>query len=802
MENCLHCGQPVPAGSPGGAGFCCAGCKAAFELIEGMGLDSYYQRRCLDPDQPLLKPEDDARHFDFAAYTSLDADGIATLHLMVEGLHCAACVWLIETVLKKQPGVKHARINMTTRRLVLKWDGARTDAETLVHAVSTLGYRLAPFDPALISRETDKLEKRLLRAMVVAGFAAGNVMLFSVSVWAGHATGMGEFTRATLHWLSALIALPAIAYAARPFFASALSALKARRTNMDVPISLAIVLASAMSLVETVRMGEHVYFDSAVSLVFFLLIGRYLDSRARGRARAAGENLMGLRARAVTIIGDDGTRTVAPPEKLKPGMRILVAAGERIAADGEVIDGVSDIDTQLINGESVPERCQPGGRVFAGTLNLSAPLSVRVTATGEETLLSEIVRLMEAAEDARAKYVALADRVARAYAPVVHTLAGAAFLGWWLAGGLAWQDALMIAIAVLIITCPCALGLAVPAVQVVAGGRLLARGMLMKSGTALERLAGIDVVAFDKTGTLSEGAPQWVNAGEVGVEDARLAASLAAVSKHPLSRALARDVADVVPASGVAEIPGSGLSLSTDLGEVRLGRAAWCGAEDDPARAEAELWLKRPGRAPVRFAFSDRVREDAADVVAELKRRGLDVVLLSGDRAPAVQAAARASGIAEWRAELSPADKVRHLEDLAAQGKRVLMVGDGLNDAPALASAHVSLSPSTAADVSQTTADLIFQGKALGPVIEALDVATRADRLIKQNFALSFAYNALTVPLALMGLVTPLIAAAAMSASSLVVISNALRLGLGRGVRLKREGTPAKAAQTHKEVAA
>ncbi|MCR4377858.1 MAG: heavy metal translocating P-type ATPase, partial [Rhodospirillales bacterium] len=662
---------------------------------------------------------------------------------------------------------------------VLKWETKTTSAESLAHMVTRLGYRLAPYDPSLLSAETEQREKQLLRAMVVAGFAAGNVMLFSVSVWAGHSTGMGEFTRGMMHWLSALIALPAIAYSARPFFYSALTALKVWRTNMDVPISLAVILASTMSLVETIRMSDHVYFDSAISLVFFLLIGRYLDSRARGRARSAGENLMGLRARAVTIVQEDGRCEIAPPQKLNVGMRFLVAAGERIAADGQVLSGESDIDTQLINGESVPERAAPGCQVFAGTLNLSGPMTIRVTAVGEDTLLGEIVRLMEAAEDARAKYVALADRVARLYAPVVHTLAAAAFLGWWLGVGAPWQEALMVSIAVLIITCPCALGLAVPAVQVVAGGRLLRRGILMKSGTALERLASADVCVFDKTGTLTQGQPQWINAEDIGEDDIHLAASLAVVSKHPLSRALSRRVAGVAPAQGVEEIPGSGLRLDTPEGEVRLGRREWCGVEGRLESAEAELWLARPHVDPVRFIFTDQVRQDAAATVAELYRQGFKVMLLSGDRTAAVKAAAGQAGIIDWHAGLSPADKVKMLEALSAQGHRVMMVGDGLNDAPALAAAHVSLSPSSAADISQIVADVVFQGDKLASVLEAIHVAKRADRLIKQNFALSFVYNILTVPLALAGVVTPLIAAIAMSTSSLVVISNALRLNMG-----------------------
>jgi len=790
QSTCLHCGETVPPGSTGGAQFCCSGCRAAYEMIQGMGLDSYYQRRCLDPDQPTLRPDDDDTRFDFQAYTDVDDNGLSTLHLMVEGLQCAACVWLIETVLRKQPGVHHARINMTTRRLVLKWDGAETNADQLVAVVTHLGYRLAPYDPTLISAETQQREKQLLRALVVAGFAAGNVMLFSVSVWAGHDQGMGAFTRSMMHWLSALIALPAIAYSARPFFRSAITALKAGRTNMDVPISLAVLLASAMSLVETIRMTDHVYFDSAISLVFFLLIGRYLDSRARGRARAAGENLVGLKARAVTIVHADGSREIAPPERLMPAMKFLTAAGERIAADGLVLSGESDIDTSLINGESMPVQARVGEKVFAGTLNLTGPITIEVTQTGEDTLLSEIVRLMEAAEDARAKYVALADRVARLYAPVVHTLAASAFLGWWLIAGLDWQPSLMIAIAVLIITCPCALGLAVPAVQVVAGGRLMQRGILLKTGTALERLASVDVAVFDKTGTLTQGTPQWINRTDICEEDVHLATSLAAVSKHPLSRALSREVAGVAAAEGVEDVPGSGLKLMRADGEVRLGRRGWCGGADEAPgiaeTAEAELWLARPNAAPVRFAFSDRIREDAHDTISSLKAQGIHVMVLSGDRPAAVAAAAAQAGIDDWHAELKPAGKVAHLHGLEAQGKRVMMIGDGLNDAPALAAAHVSLSPSNAADVSQTVADVIFQGAKLAPILEALHVAKYADKLIKQNFALSFAYNAATIPMALAGMVTPLIAAIAMSTSSLVVISNSLRLGLGKDFTPKR----------------
>ena len=479
---------------------------------------------------------------------------------------------------------------------------------------------------------------------------------------------------------------------------------------------------------------------------------------------------------------------------------MLVAAGERVGVDGIVADGASDVDQGLITGESVPVSVKAGDRVFAGSINQSAPLKLAVAAVGQDTLLGEIVRLMEAAEQKKAKYVGLADRIARAYAPVVHALALVTFLGWTLVGGLSWQPALLYAVAVLIITCPCALGLAVPAVQVIASGRLMRRGVLLKSGTALERLTAVDTVVFDKTGTLTRGRPTPV--GLDGHDRAALeaAAALAGTSRHPLARALARAVPGVAPADGVREVAGAGLVKAAAGGEIRLGSAAFCGVDPaEAARAASaagpELWLARPGAAPVRFSFLDAPRPDAVAVVAALKARGLAVELLSGDRPAAVEAVARAVGIERWQAATPPQDKVARLEALAAEGRTVLMVGDGLNDAPALAAAAVSLSPSTAADISQTAADAVFQGDALAPVVEILEVARRADRLVRQNFVLAFGYNVFTVPLAMAGFVTPLIAAVAMSSSSIVVVGNALRLARRRPVGIEiPSGAPATAA--------
>lgn len=713
---------------------------------------------------------------DVTAFIHGGSAGSCVLDLLVEGVHCGGCVARIERELARHAGVRAARVNLTTRRLRLEWTGGPERASTYLRAVESLGFHAVPYDPDVLDQSDRATESKLLRSIAVAGFATANVMLLSVAIWAGQFEDMGPATRGLLQWFSALIALPAVAFAGQPFFRSAFSGLRAGRMGMDMPISLAVILASTVSLVEAVRNGPHIYFDAAVTLLFFLLIGRYLDRRARGRARSAAERLLALGAATVTVLDSSGARVPMLAESVPIGATVLVAAGERVGVDGRVELGTSEVDTSLITGETVPVPVAPGDRVFAGTVNLSGSLRLAATATGGRTLLGEIAALMAAAEQRRTRYVELADRIARVYAPAVHGLALGTFLGWLLLSDVAWQTALMYAVTVLIVTCPCALALAVPVVQVVASGRLFRLGTLLKSPTALERLAQIDHVVFDKTGTLTTGHPALVRDGGVGRDVLRRAASLAGSSRHPLARALHRACPEAPVLEGVEERPGLGLVHDAPDGETRLGSRRFCGVEDDGASDGPELWFAEPGRTPVRFAFIDRPRSDAGDVVHRLGRLGLGIEILSGDRPSVVGAVARALGIEDWRAAVTPAEKCARLEDLAAEGRRVLMVGDGLNDAPALAAAHVSASPSTAVDISQTAADAVFQGDRLGPVIELVEVARGAARRVRQNFALAFAYNLCFVPLAVGGVVTPWIAAIAMSTSSLLVIGNALTL--------------------------
>jgi Cu2+-exporting ATPase len=773
---CAHCGAPVRG--RGDDEFCCSGCASAHAIIGAAGLGGFYARL---EERRARRPE--PLETDFATHARESGKGQSALELLVDGLDCAACVWLIESLLARNPAVTKARVHLSTRRLSLAWRGPPSDANAHAGLVAALGFRLAPYDALAVTAEDDREARDLLRALAVAGFAAANVMLLSVAVWSGHDGSMGEATRTMFHWLSAAIALPAVAYAGQPFFRSAFAALRAGRTNMDVPISIGVTLACLVSLHEAWAGEQHAYFDSAITLLFFLLIGRYLDRRARGRARHAVRALMALTTRTVTILLPDGGTASRRVDALVPGDVLLVAAGERLGADGLVSEGASTLDAALVTGESVPQSVAPGSRVFAGMVNLGAALRVRVTASGEQTLLAEIVRLVEAAERGRSRFVALADRVARAYAPVVHATALLTFLGWFLLGGLAWDRALLVATAVLIITCPCALALAVPVVQVVASTRLLRSGVLLLSPTALERLAQIDHVVLDKTGTLTLGRPELVEAPE-DPEVRRGAASLAAASRHPLARALARTLPEVPPADGVVEHAGQGLATHGS----RLGSAAFCGVAAPADDGRSELWFAHDGEPPQRFAFADRLRPDAADAVAALQARGLEVELLSGDRPAVVAEAAHAAGIASWRAEATPASKVERLAALAAEGRKVMMIGDGLNDAPALAAAHASLSPTSAAEATQNAADAVFQGDALAPAVETLDVARRADRLVRQNLALALLYNLSAVPLAILGEVTPLVAAVAMSSSSLLVIGNALRLGMRRQTGSGRHG--------------
>lgn len=716
---------------------------------------------------------------DLSVFVRHGEGGVAGMELAVEGIRCAGCMQAIESGLGRDAAILKARVNLALKRVTVEWREGALRPEGVIERLAALGFKAYPFLPSAERDSVTQEEKRLLRYLAVAGFASMNIMLLSVSVWSGNSGDINPVTRDFFHWLSALIALPTAAYAGRPFFESALRALRAGAVNMDVPITLGVVLALGMSVVETANHSQHAYFDGVTMLLFFLLIGRYLDQLMRRRTRDLAGNLAALKAETATRLAADGTTTIVPIAAVAAGDLVLVQPGERVCVDGIVESGRSEIDRSLVTGETDPAPIAPGGQVHAGTMNLSGVLTIRVEAAGSGTLLDEIDKLMAQAVESRSRYVRLSDRAAKLYAPVVHTIAFATLVGW-IAFGLAWQQALIIAITVLIITCPCALGLAIPAVQVVAASALFRRQIMLKEGDALERLAEADMVVFDKTGTLTLPEPDLLNAGLVDADAMRAAASLAAASRHPLAQAISRAAGSPPPLADTQEHHGLGLSAIVDGDEMRLGSAAFCGAQDladevGSAFPSASLIAWRHGEARAVFAVGQRLRPDTRSCVDALRRLGLEVMILSGDRETTVATVARDLGIDAWKSGLRPDEKLHVLDGLAADGRKVLMVGDGLNDAPALAKAHVSVSPISATHLAQAAADIVFLGDSLMPVAASIGIARKARGLMMENLWFAVLYNAVAVPIAIAGLATPLVAAAAMSGSSLVVTLNALR---------------------------
>jgi P-type Cu2+ transporter len=720
-----------------------------------------------------------AEVLDLSLFTKPGADGTLGMDLAVEGIACGACIARIEGAVKQLPGVTEARLNFTNCRLHVAWaDGTIKPAEIL-QTLESIGYHGHPFRPLRAEQEEAAEMRRLLRCLAVAGFAAMNIMLLSVSVWSGNVTDITPETRDFFHWVSALIALPAAAYAGRPFFVNAWRALRSGALNMDVPISLGVILALGMSVIETAHHAKDAYYDSAIMLLFFLLVGRTLDHAMRRKTRAVAGNLAALKAETAHRFMGDELASV-PVAALHEGDRLLVRAGERVPADGVVLSGVSEIDDSLITGETMRRKAEAGATVYAGSMNYSGALTMRVTAADRATLLDEIERLLEKAASAKSHTMRLADRAARFYAPMVHAVAALTLIGWLLAGA-SIHDAVVTAIAVLIITCPCALALAIPAVQVVASGALFRAGVILNAGDAIERLGEANTVIFDKTGTLTLPEPRVVNATAVDPGLLAMAARLALSSRHPLALALAREGASHIPYDGATEEPGQGVRVAIDGIEARLGSAEFCGVAQADARkpGASYIYFARGGQSTT-IAISQKLRPDAGEVVKALARLGFGLHIFSGDRNDAVRPVAETFGIANWQGELKPAEKIALIEKLKAQGRRVLMVGDGLNDAPALATAYVSLSPIAAADVTQAHADAVFLGERLAPVLDALTIARRARALMQENLWLAVVYNAIAVPVAVSGAVTPLIAALAMSGSSIMVTLNALRARISR----------------------
>ena len=713
--------------------------------------------------------------------TTIELDKLRTTFL-VPDMHCIACVRRIESSVAELDFVEHVRANLTQKTVLVDWQSSAGSARQLADTIESEGFSCTVLQAG--DRASDKNGKpyeRLLSCVAVSGFAAANVMLLSVSVGSG---ASGE-TRDLFHLISGIIAVPAAAYAGRPFFASAVAALRNWRLNMDVPISLAIVPALVMSVVESLRGGEEAYFDAALMLLFFLLIGRTLDALMRDRARSAVEKLSKMAAKGAVRLSEGGLREYVDVGELQPGDRVFLAAGERVPTDGIVFSEHGELDRSLVTGESRPVEVGLGDIVEAGTLNMAGPMEIEVKKTVDQSFLGEVAAMMVAAEKGRSKFIRLADRVAGYYAPTVHLLALIAFIGWMVMSAGDWQVSLYTAIAVLIITCPCALGLAVPIVHVIAGGELFSRGVLVKDGGALERISEIDTIVFDKTDMLARGTPDVVRAG-IATGDLGVVAALARTSRHPAAQAISRFVenesVDPAEVDDIRELAGLGLEATWNGQRVRLGRCDWV-AEiaathlKDPKRSShTKIGFAIAGQDIAVVELADMLRPNANSSINKLRKEKLELRILSGDSEPVVSSVAHELAISSYKYGQTPADKIAELERLASAGRRVLMIGDGLNDGPAPAASHVSMAPCSGSDVGRQAADFVFTTQHLEPVLYTWQVARKANAIAYQNITLAICYNCIAVPLAMAGFVTPLVAAIAMSASSILVVANSMRL--------------------------
>lgn len=704
-----------------------------------------------------------------------EREGIHALELAITGARCAGCIAKIEGAVGDLPGVETARLNLSTRKLSVTWMG-EMGAAHIVRTLTALGYGATPFDPAAGSKEDDARARFLMRCLAVAGFATANIMLLSVGVWSASGEEMGQSTRDLLHLISALIAIPSVMFSGRPFFQSALSALRQGHANMDVPISLAVFLALGVSLFEALSGGEHAYFDAAVMLLFFLLIGRWLDEVLRRKARSAARDLLAIQATTVLRERANGDVESVAAKEITPGDTIILLPGNRLPVNAEVIQGQSDLDLSLLTGEALPRCATVGADVSAGAINLSSRLTLRATSNVHGSLVADLARLIENGQQVKNRYTRLADKAAKAYVPIVHTLAALTVVGWLLAGH-DLRTAVLVATAVLIITCPCALGLATPAVQIVATSHLFRHGILVKSGDALERLARIRHIVFDKTGTLTTGALRWTNREVLRDPQITVLAALARAGHHPIARAIAVAAGPGPLAGDVVETPGSGMRGQYQGVSVAMGRADFIDATGPTPSDQVSTWVQFGEEPPVCLNFEEDLRSDAAQTIGELRTRGIDLHIFSGDKQSAVARIAAETGILDAMGDMTPVAKSDHIARLKASGD-VAMVGDGLNDTAALAQANVSLAPGSAAEASQVEADFVYQSSGVQAVQRAHRMSIRARRCILQNFAIAAIYNAIAAPIAMAGLVTPLIAALAMSGSSMVVTLNAMRLNL------------------------
>jgi len=787
---CFHCGEPIPADvklfvlrDGQEKAVCCSGCQAVAQLIFGTGLGRYYQFR-----QELGRTaEEDSKQI-VAAWQGCDSrqalwgseldDGSRELLLQTEGIRCAACAWLIRSHMENMPGVKTVQVDTATGYTRIIWDPLKTRLSKLARALLELGYK--PHLPLAGAEEQGRQEARRssMKRLGVAGLGMMQVMTYAVGLYAGDAFGMKLAERSFLEWVSLLVTLPVVLYSGRIFFEGAWRSLRARRPGMDVPVALAIGLAFIASCVNFFRGEGQVWFDSVVMFIFFLTLGRHVELVLRHRNLQAGAALARLLPEWAARLSGKNLETV-PAMDLQAGDRVRVSAGEAFPADGQITSGATQVDEALLSGESRPLARGIGEQVIAGTINLAQPVELEVTAGGTHTTVSALGRMLLRAQTRRETTPGLPAWLVPAFILAVLTIAFATWFGWTRVEP---DTAFPAMLAVLVASCPCALSLALPAVYAAASQRLLNEGILLTRGDALKALTAIDQVIFDKTGTLTSGLPLvskvTLNPERPGLTETYvldIAGRMESSSGHPLARAFPQTGIDLPQVQVVA---GMGLQADIDGRQWRLGQADFAAADavGCETSAETEIWLSDERGWLARIELSDALREGAVQAVQSLFQQGLEISILSGDSASAVKRIADQAGISAWQARKSPADKLQEIEKIKTRGKHVLMVGDGVNDAPVLAAADVSMTVKGGSELANSAADMILTGESLGLVLRARDIAQKAQLLIRQNLAWALVYNLSVVPLAIAGLLQPWMAALGMSLSSLMVVANATRL--------------------------
>ena len=781
---CFHCALPVDPRDQYHVEIdgelkpvCCPGCKAVAELIRDTGMSNYYTMR--DAPQPGVgRPANDAAEWpvydreDMLAAFAESSDGMAEATIYAGGMYCSACSWLIETTMARMPGIVSADINPVTHRLRVRWHTADVGLGGILATLANLGYDPQPLAPESAARPELLEQRAALKRLLVASLGMMQVMMFAVGLYAGDFQGMKPDMQYFLRWVSLAVTTPVVFYSARPFFTSAWRGIVARAPGMDLPVSIAITAAFAGSIYMTITHGPSTWFDSVVMFVFFLTLGRFLEMRARHRSIDRSAALSNVLPNTVTRCGEDGQTTI-PSSQLVAGDIVLVRPGESIAADGVLVDGDTAVDEALLTGEASPRPKSIGDPVLAGSINLDSMIQLRVETTGSDTTLGTISRMSERARYTRPTVVQIADRIASYIVVAILVIAAAVGTFWYIT---APDRAFVVTLSVLVVTCPCALALATPAAFAAAGTRLAQLRLLVTNGNAIEALARSTRILFDKTGTVTRGVPvieaiEVLDDGFDSEQCLRIAAALETVSTHPIASAFRTYEKDVAISDQSVAV-GNGVSGTVDNEVWRLGRAEFAGA----AAAATGVYLGVDGRLVARFSISDELREDAADTISHLAELGLRAGLISGDGEAAVRHTAGKLGIADYHANCSPEDKLEIIRTAQQNGETVIMVGDGINDAPVLAGADASIAPAHGALLAQISADIVLVGHDLSPVATAIKLSRQTLKIVRQNLAWAIVYNAAALPLAALGYVPPWAAAIGMSASSLIVVLNALRL--------------------------